>query len=191
MEEPAKQKVLERIISKLKENVVHSEEFLKTEATNPVDKKIDKLIQSVSSLIERDGTTPELKGSLSLILNGLENIRDNYRYFVNATGRASEDYNTYVYVLETLNKEYGNGASKPAEMVNEVRAEKALNEAPAQKPKPQKKVSESTEVKRLADLNSKSATGLDYRDWWMQEDSKEARKQKSGRFKFALHKSST
>jgi hypothetical protein len=139
----SQEKVLEKIVSKLKENVALSEEFLKNESINPIDKKIDDIIQIAKGLVEKHGTNLEVKGSLSLILNGLESLRDHYRYYMSNADRAREDYNTYLYVIETLHNENGKGngsatskpsnASKPEKRVEQTSSEKSTYEKPAKK----------------------------------------------------------
>ncbi len=179
MAQTPKEKVLERIISKLKENVTHSDEFLNSESIDPVNKKIDNLIQSVHSMIEKDKIDQDTKGSLFLVLNGLENIRDNCTYFMNAAARATKDYNTYLYVLESLNSEYseysngGNGVSERTRIVNERASEvKVPNQAESQ-PAPQPKAKELTVVKEIKERKPVEK---------LQEKSQE----KSGRFKFSF-----
>ena len=139
----SQEKVLEKIVSKLKENVALSEEFLKNESTNPIDKKIDDIIQIAQGLMEKHGTNLEVKGSLSLILNGLESVRDHYRYYMSNADRAREDYNTYLYVIETLHNENGKGngnatskpsnVDKPEKKVEQTSREKSTYEKPAKK----------------------------------------------------------
>lgn len=201
------EKVLEKIVSKLKENVALSEEFLKNESINPIDRKIDDIIQIAKSLVEKHGTNLEVKGSLSLILNGLESVRDHYRYYMSNADRAREDYNTYLYVIETLHNENGNAtdkradgakpekkvertssekntAEKPVKKVERAHIEKGdgngIDEVKGEEPKPEalQKAFESSEVKTLTDM--------DYRDWWKQKKGKDTAQEKS-RFKFAFH----
>ncbi|MFQ5941894.1 MAG: hypothetical protein ACE5KA_09385 [Nitrososphaerales archaeon] len=201
------QKVVERIVSKLKENVALSEDFLRNESTSPIDKKIDDLIEIANGLAENSGTSLEMKGSLSLLLNGLENVRDHYRYFMNTAGRAREDFNTYLYVLETLHNGHDNGEDKPAKPTNQVHTEvKSNNEAKKTTEKSKKTSQVRNEVKsdnepksndekpanpesvedNVENPDIKSMTDMDYRDWWKQKKGKESAHEKS-RFKLAFH----
>ncbi len=114
------ERALEKVIPKLKENVTRSEKFIKSEAIDLVNEKIDSIILNVQGMIKRKGS------SLSLILNDLENMRDNLAYYVSAVGRTTKNYDTYVYALETLYREYSNGANEPAKIVKEVHSKKNL-----------------------------------------------------------------
>lgn len=102
MEKIRKEGVLQKIASKLKESAIQSEELLMNKT---ICYKIDNLIQDVHDMIENKGAQQDMKASLSLILNGLENIRENYTYYMNTVARVTENYNTYLYVLEALYKE--------------------------------------------------------------------------------------
>jgi len=119
-----KEKVLEKVVSKLKENVMQSEEFLSGEATDLVNKKIDNLIQSIHDLIEHNGTDHDMKGSLYLLVNGLENLRENYKYYTNNVARTTKDYDTYIHVLEILCNAYDTDES------HESVAAKIVHQAP-------------------------------------------------------------
>lgn len=171
MAQTPKEKVLEKIISKLKENAAHSDEFLKSEALEPIDKKIDNVIQNVHGLIEKNAIDQDTKASLSLILNGLENMRDSHTYYMNVAARATNDYNTYVYVLEALYNEYSNGTSEATKIVKEVHAERKVSDyqtttASAPQPQSQQKAKEPVVV-------AKPVT-------------EEKPQEKSGRFKFSF-----
>lgn len=171
MAETPKEKVLEKIVSKLKENVTHSEEFLNSEALDPVNKKIDNLIQNIHGLIEKNAIDQDTKGSLSFILNGLENMRDSYTYYMNAAVRATNDYNTYVYVLEALYNEYSNSISEPAKIVKEAHAErKVSNQAPTTTPTPQPQAQPKAKEPPVV----------------VETTTDEKPKEKSGRFKFSF-----
>ena len=64
---------------------------------------------------------------------------------MNAATRATSDYNTYLYVLESLYNEYGNGASEPTttKMMKEVSSEgKVSHNAPTPQPQPQERAGE-------------------------------------------------
>ncbi|GEM_PF-3567311 len=100
----AKEKALEKIVPRLKENQVRSEKFIKSDAIEPVNKKIDNIITHVKSLIKRKGTP------LSLILNDLENIREDLTYYSDSITRATKDNDTYVFALETLYNEFSGNA---------------------------------------------------------------------------------
>ncbi|MEM2760541.1 MAG: hypothetical protein QXU32_07945 [Nitrososphaerales archaeon] len=100
------EKALQKIMPKLKEDAAHSEEFMTSLALEPIRKKIDKVINDLRGLITKKGT------SLSLILNELENIRDQFDYYRNAVAQVREEYATYVYALETLYGEYSGSESK-------------------------------------------------------------------------------
>ncbi|MGH7909597.1 MAG: hypothetical protein ACRENW_07095, partial [Thermodesulfobacteriota bacterium] len=97
---------LEKIVPRLKENQVRSEKFIKSDAIEPVNKKIDNIITHVKSLIKRKGTP------LSLILNDLENIREDLTYYSDSITRATKDNDTYVFALETLYNEFSGGTSE-------------------------------------------------------------------------------
>lgn len=111
----AKEKALEKIIPRLKENSVRSEKFIKSDAMEPINKKIDNVIQHVRSLIKRKGTP------LSLVLNDLESLRDSLSYYSDAIDRATKENNTYVYALETLYSEFSGGTIeiKPVKIARE------------------------------------------------------------------------
>ncbi|MFY3741260.1 MAG: ABC-type transporter Mla subunit MlaD [Candidatus Nitrosomirales archaeon] len=102
----AKEKALEKIVPRLKENQARSEKFIKSDAIEPVNKKIDNIITHVKSLIKRKGTP------LSLILNDLENIREDLTYYSDSINRATKDNDTYVFALETLYNEFSGGTSE-------------------------------------------------------------------------------
>lgn len=173
MVQTPKEKVLEKILSKLKENVVHSEEFLNSESLDPVNKKIENLVQSVHGLMEKDATEHDLKVNLSSVLNGLENMRDACTYYMNAANRAAKDYSTYVYVLEALYNEYSNGACEPIRIAKETPDERkhvaeavtSPQQQQQQQPQPQPKPKEVVAVAKPKE---------------------EKQQEKSGRFKFSF-----
>ena len=53
----------------------------------------------------KNETEQYIKGILNLILNGLENLHDNYLYNINTV---TKNYHEYIYVLEGLYIEYRN-----------------------------------------------------------------------------------
>ena len=112
----AKEKALEKIIPRLKENSIRSDKFIKSDAIEPVNKKIDNVIQHVRSLIKRKGTP------LSLVLNDLESLRDSLSYYSDAIDRATKESNTYVYALETLYNEFSGSTIeiKPVKIAREL-----------------------------------------------------------------------
>jgi hypothetical protein len=116
----AKEKALEKIVPRLKENQVRSEKFIKSDAIEPVNKKIDNIITHVKSLIKRKGTP------LSLILNDLENIREDLSYYSDSITRATKDNDTYVFALETLYNEFSGNAIE-IKPVREARAPRESN----------------------------------------------------------------
>lgn len=104
MEQALKEKLVENIISKLKENVADMEQTML-----PVDKKIHNLIQIIHNIIEKNPTDQDPKGILSLIVNELENIADYYTHNFNIVRK---NYNTYLYVLESMYNEYSKSISE-------------------------------------------------------------------------------
>jgi hypothetical protein len=163
-----KEKVLERIISRLKDNVVHSEEFLQTDASDQVNKKIDNVAQHVHSILAKNSSDYDLKASLTSLLDGLENVRDTCNYYMKAATRAANDYNTYLYVLEALYNEYNGGIPEPE--VKETRSEKKSaseeqQSQPQPQPQPQPKPKEVVAVAKTKE---------------------EKHQEKSGRFKFSF-----
>ena len=109
MTERPQEKALEKIIPKLKENTTDSEEFITNEASQRVNEKITKIIQNLDGLIKRKGSGLSLilnGSSLSLILNDLENMRDNLTFYMDAVDTATKTYKTYIYALEALYNEY-------------------------------------------------------------------------------------
>jgi hypothetical protein len=104
-----KERALEKLVPKLKERTVRSERFLMNDAMQPISKKLQRVMESVRSIEKRRGSR------LSVILNDLENAHTALEYCMNGINHAAEDYNTYIYALETLYNEYngGNGIVKP------------------------------------------------------------------------------
>ncbi len=116
----AKEKALEKIVPRLKENQVRSENFIKSDSMRPVNKKIDNVIARLKTLIKRKGTP------LSLILNDLENVREDLAYYAETVVRATKDNDTYVFALETLYTEFSGGAIE-IKAVKEARAPRESN----------------------------------------------------------------
>ena len=143
----AKEKVIETIRNKLKENASHSVEFLNCETMEPVSNKINNLVQDVEELMQKNTINHETKGSLSMILNGLENIREIYTYHKNAATRATHDYDTYVYVLEAMNNQLDNEEIGLSKMVKKEKGERRIsNVTPKRQSQSQRKSNSCTAI---------------------------------------------
>ncbi len=114
MDQTPKEFVLENIICKLKENATNWETVVL-----PLNEKIDTLVQIIHDTMGNNETEQSIKGILTLIMNGLENLRDNYLYNNNTV---TKNYDAYLCVLEGLYNEYINAREK-AKIVMEKRNE--------------------------------------------------------------------
>ena len=114
MDQTPKEFLLENIICKLKENAINWET-----AVLPLNEKIDALIQIIHDTMGNNETEQSIKGILTIIMNGLENLRDNYLYNINTV---TKNYDAYLCVLEGLYNEYRNACEK-AKIVMEKRNE--------------------------------------------------------------------
>jgi hypothetical protein len=99
--------VLEKIVVKLKQNTSDSAEMLGEKSLDRIEGKIDNLIQTLRSITEKYVTDSHAKIQLSSVIAGLEDIRDLHSYHKSAISRATRDFDTYVYVLETLHDSNG------------------------------------------------------------------------------------
>lgn len=114
MDQTPKEFVLENIICKLKENATNWET-----AVLPLNEKIDTLVQIIHDTMGNNETERCIKAILTLILNGLENLGDNYLYNINTV---TKNYGAYICVLEGLCNEYRN-AFEQEKIVMEKRIE--------------------------------------------------------------------
>ncbi|MFQ5969928.1 MAG: hypothetical protein ACE5J2_05495 [Nitrososphaerales archaeon] len=163
MGQMTKEEVMESMISKLKEDVTYSEEFLKSQM--PDNKRIDGLIKDLHELVEDDGMEKDQKGRLALVLHDLEQLRDHYTYYTNTVSRAAKDYNAYLHVLETL-------YDGSRESTNEPRTVKVVSETISSQASRRKVEDQQKEKESESKVKTAKESGSDA-ELWSQTNSKE------------------
>lgn len=106
------EKLIESMLSKLREDVAYSEEFLTGEAFDT--KRVQFLIKIIDEILEGSSSQDHnVKMSLHLVVRDLKSLQDQLSYYTKTLSRAAKDYRAYLDALETLYAQGNNGTEEP------------------------------------------------------------------------------
>jgi hypothetical protein len=125
-----KEKLIESMFSKLKEDVTDSEGFLTGQTFDT--KRVQFLIKTIEEILEDNSSLDHnVKISLNLVLRDLKYLQDQYSYYTKTLLRAAKDYRAYLNALETL---YAQGNNETQELVSSQK--QARNHTDSQRSEP-------------------------------------------------------
>jgi hypothetical protein len=167
-------RVVESMLSKLKEDVKYSCESLTDQIIDSV--RIDSLLKNLREVTEKNSMDQSTKASLSMIMLELQHLRDQCIYYTSNITRAAKDFNAYMHVFESLYEQNRNLAE--ATVIRKI--PDANGDRDTDKTETVRGGAEKAEKRADSILDSPSKSG-NADEWWNRY-----KEQKGGRSKLKL-----